>query len=254
MRALAIQGLVQNGDVEPSLLDDCDLAEITSPELYPGQRLVVCRNPLFAAQRANMRQGLLAATEVALDPVVAATTRRHQPLRGRHNMSVRVDRALRKDKVGKHFDLQSTDDSCSWERSARDVVLDGIYIVRTNLPKDRLSSQEALRSFKSLSQVERAFRTYKTVDLKVRPVHHRLERQVRVHVFLCMLAYYVGWHMRRSLAPCPSMMRSRVSTRTLPLRGRPDARRRRGPRPRASARGRIGQCTVSARSSLIWLT
>ncbi len=205
LRAPAIQSLVQNGDVEPSLFDECDFAEITSPELYPGERLVVCRNPLLAAQRTHTRQALLAATEMALEQVVAATTRKHQPLRGQHNIAVRVDRALRKYKVGKHCDVQSTDDSCSWERSderiAREAVLDGIYIVRTNVPKDRLSSQEAVRSYKSLSQVERAFRSYKTVDLKVRPVHHRLEGRVRAHVFLCMLAYYVEWPMRRSLAP-----------------------------------------------------
>ncbi len=205
LRAPAIQSLVQNGDVEPSLFDGCDLAEITSTELYPGERLVVCRNPRLAARRAHMRQALLAATEVALGQLVAATTQEHQPLRGQHNIAVRVDRALRQYQVGQHFDVQYTDNSFSWERSAERIAqeaeLDGVYIIRTNVPRDRLSSQAAVRSYKSLSQVERTFRSYKTVDLEIPPVHPRLDGRVRAHVFLCMLAYYVEWHMRRSLAP-----------------------------------------------------
>ena len=188
-----------------SLFDEQDLAEITAPELYPGERLVVCRNPLLAAKRARKRLDLLAATEGELDKVVAATRREQRPLRGKDMIAVRADRALRRYKVGKHFDTESTDDSFSYARNegriAEEAALDGIYVIRTNVPAGELPAEEAVRSYKGLSRIERAFRSYKTVDLKVRPVHHRLEGRVRAHVFLCMLAYYVEWHMRRALAP-----------------------------------------------------
>ncbi len=205
LRAPQIRALVDGGDLQLSLFDERDLAEISAPESYPGERLVVCRNPLLAAKRARKRQELLAATEVELDKVVAAVCRDGQPLRGRDKIAVRADRALRRYKVGKHFDVECTDDSFSWARNegriAKEAALDGIYIIRTDVPAETLSPEEAVRSYKSLSKVERAFRSYKTVDLEVRPVHHRLEGRVRAHVFLCMLSYYVEWHMRRSLAP-----------------------------------------------------
>ncbi len=181
LRAPQISELVEQGDVELSLFDERDLAEITAPQLYPGERLVVCRNPLLAARRARKRESLLAATEEKLEKVVRAH------------------------KVGKHVDVVVTDDAFSFarneERIAHEEALDGIYIIRTNVPADELSADQAVRSYKNLSKVEKAFRSYKTVDLKVRPVHHRLENRVRSHVFLCMLAYYVEWHMRRALAP-----------------------------------------------------
>ncbi len=205
LRAPAIRALVNNGDVQPSLFDERDLAEITSPELFGDERLVVCRNPLLAARRAHKRRELLAATEVELEKVVAATRRDRRPLRGKDKIAVRADRALRRYKVGKHFIVQCNEDGFSWERNeeriAQEAALDGIYVVRTSVPAEQLSSSDAVRSYKSLSKVERAFQSYKTVDLKVRGVHHRLEGRVRAHVFLCMLAYYVEWHMRRSLAP-----------------------------------------------------
>ena len=137
--------------------------------------------------------------------IVAATRRKQRPLRGKDNIAVRADRALRRYKVHKHFDTECTDNSFSWTRNegriAQEAALDGIYVIRTNVPADKLPADNAVRAYKSLSRVERAFRSYKTVDLKVRPVHHRLQGRVRSHVFLCMLAYYVEWHMRRSLAP-----------------------------------------------------
>ena len=205
LRAPQVRRLVDSGDLQLSLFDEQDLAEISAPELYPGERLVVCRNPLLAAERTRKRLDLLAATEAALDKVVAATRRERQPLHGKDKIAVRADRALRRYKVGKHFDTTSTDDRFSWARNeariAEEAALDGIYVIRTNVPADKLTAAEAVRSYKGLSRIERAFRSYKTVDLKVRPVHHRLEGRVRAHVFLCMLAYYVEWHMRQALAP-----------------------------------------------------
>ena len=205
LRAPAIRKLVESGTLQLSLFNEQDLAEISAPELYPGERLVVCRNPLLAAERARKRLDLLAATERELDKVVAATRRKQRPLGGKDKIAVRADRALRRYKVGKHFDTESTDDSFSWARNegriAEEAALDGIYVIRTNVPAGELSAEEAVRSYRGLSRIERAFRSYKTVDLKVRPVHHRLEGRVRAHVFFCMLAYYVEWHMRRTLAP-----------------------------------------------------
>ena len=205
LRAPAIRKLVDSGDLQLSLFDEQDLAEITAPELYPGERLVVCRNPLLAAERARKRLDLLAATEAELDKVVAATRREQRPLTGIDRIAVRADRALRRYKVGKHFDTKCADDTFSWVRNegriAEEAALDGIYVIRTNVSAGELPAEAAVRAYKGLSRIERAFRSYKTVDLKVRPVHHRLEGRVRAHVFLCMLAYYVEWHMRRALAP-----------------------------------------------------
>ena len=193
LRAPKIRKLVSGGDLQLSIFDTQDLAEISAPELYPDERLIVCRNPL------------LAATEAKLDLVVRATKRENRPLRGEKNIAVRADRALRAHKVGKHFTTTVTEDGFSWERDeariAEEAALDGIYVIRTNVAAKELGPEDAVRAYKSLSRVERAFRSFKGVDLKVRPVHHRLEGRVRAHVFLCMLAYYVEWHMRRALAP-----------------------------------------------------
>ena len=238
LRAPAIRKLVKGGTLQLSLFDEQDLAEITAPELFPGERLVVCRNPLLAAERARKRLDLLAATERELDKVVAATRREQRPLRGKDKIAVRADRALRRFKVGKHFDTESTDDGFSYvrneDRIAVEAALDGIYVIRTNVPAEELPAEEAVRSYKSLSRVERAFRSYKTVDLKVRPVHHRLEGRVRAHVFLCMLAYYVEWHMRRALAPLlfddddPAAAEAARSSPVAPARPSPSAHAKAG--------------------------
>ena len=205
LRAPKIRKLLEGGDLQLSLFDERDLAEISAPGLRPGERLIVCRNPLLAAERARKREALMAATEAKLDLVVRATTRENQPLRGAKNIAVRADRALRAHKVGKHFTTTATEDGLSWARDERriaaEAALDGIYVIRTNVPATEIGPEDAVRAYKSLSRVERAFRSFKGVDLKVRPVHHRLEGRVRAHVFLCMLAYYVEWHMRRALAP-----------------------------------------------------
>ena len=205
LRAPKIRKLVSGGDLQMSIFDERNLAEISAPELYPGERLVVCRNPLLAAERARKREELLQATEAKLDLVVRAVKRDNRPLRGADNISVRADRALRSHKVAKHFTTTATEDAFSYERDeekiAEEAALDGIYVIRTNVGAGEIGAEDAVRAYKGLSRVERAFRSFKGVDLKVRPVHHRLEGRVRAHVFLCMLAYHVEWHMRRALAP-----------------------------------------------------
>jgi hypothetical protein len=167
---------------------------------------VHCRSPsLLAAERARKRGELLEATERELDKVVAATKRKTRPLRGADKIGLRVGKVRNKYKVGKHFDLEITETSFRYSRKGEQIeeeaALDGLYVIRTNVPKATLGATETVRVYKSLSVVERAFRSMKTMDLKVRPIHHRLATRVRSHVFLCMLAYYVEWHMRRALAP-----------------------------------------------------
>jgi len=204
LRAPAIQRLAAQETIQRSLFDEVDLAEVTSPD-FPGERLVVCRNPLLAAERARKRQALLAATETDFEKIVRATQRTRQRLHGADKIGLRVGTVRNKYKVGKHFELTITDDTFSYARKQEQITaeaaLDGLYVVRTNVDAAELSTAEVVRAYKSLSVVERAFRTMKTIDLKVRPIHHRREDRVRAHVFLCMLAYYVEWHMRRALAP-----------------------------------------------------
>jgi hypothetical protein len=204
LRAPAIRHLVQAGALQLSLFDERDLAEITAPE-YPGERLIVCRNPLLAEERARKREELLQATERELAPIAAATRRARQPLRGKDQIGLRVGRVLGRFKVAKHFRLTLTDTTFAYERDAAriaaEAALDGIYVLRTSVPAERLPAEQTVRAYKGLSAVERAFRSYKTVDLKVRPIHHRLADRVRAHVFLCLLAYYVEWHLRQALAP-----------------------------------------------------
>ena len=204
LRAPAIQRLAAQETIQRSLFDDVDLAEVTSPD-FPGERLVVCRNPLLAAERARKRQALLAATATELEKIVRATQRTRQRLHGADKIGLRVGTVRNKYKVGKHFALTITDDAFSYARKqeqiTKEAALDGLYVVRTDVDAAQLSTEEVVRAYKSLSVVERAFRTMKTIDLQVRPIHHRREDRVRAHVFLCMLAYYVEWHMRRALAP-----------------------------------------------------
>lgn len=204
LRSEGIRELVSRGIVDTSLFDQRDLAEVTSPD-YPGERLIVCRNPLLAARRARKRGELLESTEKKLDEIVAATRRARRPLHGRDAIGVRVGKVLGSCKVGKHFVLDIREDSLSYRRDeekiAAEAALDGFYCVRTSVPAEALTSESAVRAYKSLARVERAFRCFKTIDLNVRPIHHRLDDRIRAHVFLCMLAYYVEWHMRQKLAP-----------------------------------------------------
>jgi transposase len=204
LRASQIQKLATGGHLQMSLFDQTDLVEIAHPD-FPGERLIACFNPLLAEERARKRPDLLAATERQLDKIVAATKRRKRPLRGKQNIGLRAGKILNRYKMGKHFQLRIEDDSFHYERKTanieREQSLDGIYVIRTSVPKEALSSQQVVASYKSLSGVERAFRSLKSVDLHVRPIHHRLPDRVRAHILLCMLAYYVEWHMRQRLAP-----------------------------------------------------
>jgi len=204
LRATQIQKLARDGQLQMSFFDKTDLVEIAHPD-FPGERLVACFNPLLAEQRARKRPELLAATEKQLEKIAAATRRQKRPLRGKQNIGLRAGKILNRYKMGKHFQLRIDEDSFHYERKTanieREQSLDGIYVIRTSVKEDALSSRQVVASYKSLSGVEKAFRSLKTVDLHVRPIHHRLPDRVRAHILLCMLAYYVEWHMRQLLAP-----------------------------------------------------
>jgi len=204
LRAPAIAALVTAGSLQLSLFDERDLAEIRDPA-YPGERLVVCKNPLLAQERGRKRLALLAATERDLETIAKAVARAKRPLRGKAQIGLRVGKGMGRFKMGKHFTLTITDDGFRYERNeqaiAAEAALDGIYVVRTSVGAERLSPEDVVLSYKRLSNVERAFRSLKTIDLRIRPIHHRKADRVRAHVLLCMLAYYVEWHMRRALAP-----------------------------------------------------
>lgn len=204
LQAAEVRQLAQAGLVQMSLFDEQDLAEIHSPD-YPGERLIACFNPLLAQERARKREALLAATEQKLDEIVAATQRARQPLLGQDRIALRVGKVIERYNVAKHFCLQITDNAFSYQRDAQaiaqEAALDGIYVIRTSVAEDAMAAEDTVHTYKSLSRVERAFRSLKTVDLKVRPIHHRLADRVRAHIFLAMLSYYVEWHMRQALAP-----------------------------------------------------
>src|SRR5271168_419629 len=205
LRAPAIQALAaEGGPLQLSLFDDRDMAEITSPS-YPGERLVVCKNPLLAEERARKRTELLAATEADLAKLQARVQRPKNPLRGAAEIGMALGAVLGKRKMGKHFTTAITDNSFDFTRDdaaiAAEAALDGIYVVRTNLSAEQSDAASTVRAYKNLAVVERAFRSLKTVDLELRPVYHWTAPRVRAHVLLCMLAYYLEWHMRQSLAP-----------------------------------------------------
>ena len=204
LRSGQIQKLVSDGALQLSLFDQTDLAEIAHPD-FPGERLVVCRNPLLAQERARKREDIMLAAEKKLEAIAAATRRTERPLRDPERINYRIGEVLGPKKVGKYFQWQLTADGLSFqrdvERIARDAALDGIYVLRTSLNSQRLDAAQTVRSYKRLAQVERAFRTLKSQELEIRPIHHRLAGRVRAHVLVCLLAYYVEWHMRRALAP-----------------------------------------------------
>jgi transposase len=204
LRSPQIVALAKSEALQLSLFDTRDLVEFEDPQ-YPGERLIGCRNPLLAEERSRKRGELLDATEARLKQIVARTQRAKRPLRGKDKIALAVGKALGRYKMGKHFQLQIRDEGFSYERDQqsmeREAALDGIYVLRTSVPTTRLSAQETVQAYKRLSGVERAFRSLKSIDLKIRPIHHRLADRVRAHVLLCMLAYYVEWHMRERLAP-----------------------------------------------------
>src|SRR5450432_3784055 len=206
LRAPAVQALAaEDGPLQLSLFDDRDLAEISAPDLFPGERLIVCRNHELAAERARKREDLLAATERELARIEAQVRRRNAPLRGAAKIGLAVGAVLNKKKMAKHFVVTIDDGHLSWHRRLDQIEaegrLDGIYVIRTSVPTEHLGATEAVQAYKDLSRVERAFRSLKSVDLDIRPIRHWTADRVRAHVFLCMLAYHVEWHLRQVLAP-----------------------------------------------------
>ena len=232
LRSASIRQLVATGQLQLSLFDRQDLAEITSED-FPGERLVVCFNPLLAEQRRRKRQELLDATEKELETVARAVARRTRNAMGQDEIGLKVGKVIHRFKMAKHFALTIEDGRFEWRRDEESIgaeqALDGIYVIRTGEPAEQLSAEDTVRGYKGLSQVERAFRTLKGLDLMVRPIHLRTEDHVRAHIFLGMLAYYVEWHMRRALAPL-----------LFDDEALPEARKQRDPvkpaRPSASAR------------------
>jgi Transposase DDE domain len=204
LRAPQIQALAEGGALQLSLFDERNLAEIIAPD-YPGERLIVCRNPDLARERARKREDLLLATERDLSRIAAQVRRRHAPLRGKAEIGLAVGAVVNGHKLAKHFALTITDDSFSYHRKpdsvAREARLDGLYVIRTSVLAQAMSTEDTLRAYKDLARVEQAFHAMKSIDLQIRPVHHWIEPRVRSHVFLCMLAYCVEWHLRAAWAP-----------------------------------------------------
>ncbi len=206
LRAPSIQQLAADGGpLQLSLFDERDLAEIESAELFPGERLIVCKNHALAEERRRKRNELLDATEQDLKNIQRRIARKRDPLRGADEIGLAVGKVIGRRKVGKHFDLTITDDQLSFARDhaaiATEAALDGFYVLRTNVPAAVINTADTVRAYKSLARVERAFRSLKTTDLDIRPIFHWASPRVRAHVFLCMLAYYLEWHMRQALAP-----------------------------------------------------
>jgi transposase len=204
LRSGSIRKLADGGTLQLSLFDERNLAEIQSPD-FPGERLVVCYNPLLAADRGRKREELLQATEKGLTKLAAEVARRTKTPMKQSEIGVKAGKLLGRYKVAKHFTLKIQDGGFEWVRREdaikKESELDGIYVIRTSEPMERLSAEDTVRTYKSLSQVERMFRCLKGLDLLVRPIRHRSEKRVPAHIFLCMLAYYVEWHMRQALAP-----------------------------------------------------
>jgi len=204
LTSVAIRGLLAEGSLQLSLLDEKNLVEIQSPH-YPGERLMVCYNPLLAEERKRKREELLAATEKALSRIGKEVERRTQKRLTATEIALKVGKVLGHYKMGKHFRHLIEDGQLSWSRReetiAEEAKLDGIYVIRTSEKAEQLSAADAVRGYKSLAQVERAFRSLKSLDLLIRPIRHRTEARVPAHIFLCLLAYYVEWHLRRVWAP-----------------------------------------------------
>jgi transposase len=204
LRGDALKQLFAHESFQLSLFEERDLAGITTPE-YPGERLILCRNPELSKHRAKKREDLLCATEAALSKIAQRVQRTKNPLSGKEKISLAVGKVIEKYKMSKHFALSIEETSFSFQRKveqiAQEAALDGIYCIRTSVPSSTLSDPQAVSAYKSLSQVERAFRSMKTTSLEIRPIYHWRAQRVRGHVLLCMLAYYVEWHMRKKLAP-----------------------------------------------------
>ncbi|MGE3600079.1 MAG: transposase [Dehalococcoidia bacterium] len=202
LKSSQIRSLVESDALQLGLFDERNLFELSHPD-YPGERLIACRNPALAKLRGHKRAALLAATRQKLDQIRARVMR--GTLKGEAAIGVKLGRVLDQYKVGKHFELEISaarfDYRLREAQIAAEAALDGLYVIRTGLPKKQMAAAEVVRSYKALAEVERAFRSLKTVDLKIRPIHHRLEGRVRAHLFLCMLAYYVEWHLLEAWRP-----------------------------------------------------
>ncbi len=215
LKSVSIRALIEQDHLQLDLFDERNLLELSSPD-YPGERLVACRNMELAKLRAHKREALLAATEINLAKIKARVDA--AKLAGKDKIGLQVGKIVNQYKVAKHFDLNIGEAAFSFERKHESITaeaaLDGIYIIRTSVSADRMTAPECVRNYKSLANVERAFRSFKGVDLKVRPIHHRLADRVRAHILLCMLAYYVEWHMREAwrelmFADCDQMAKAR---------------------------------------------
>jgi len=199
LKSTSIRTLVGDGHVQMDLFDERNLFELNHPE-YPGERLIACKNPALAELRGHKRESLLEATEKLLEKVRQSVLKGR--LKGQDKIGVQAGKVVNRYKVAKHFDLTIEDGAFSFARRAESIAteaqLDGLYIIRTSLPETKMDAAECVRQYKSLAQVERAFKTLKSVDLRIRPIHHRLENRVRAHILLCVLAYYIEWHMREA--------------------------------------------------------
>jgi hypothetical protein len=204
LRHPTVRTLIDSGALDLGGFAHTDLIELTAPA-YPDERLIACYNATLADERGRKREALLQATERELETIGQATTRTKRRLTGQAKIALRVGKALQRFKVGKHFTLEISEAGFDYQRNlqsiAAEAALDGLYVLRTSVPTEALDTARTVRAYKSLATVERAFRSLKTVDLYVRPIGHRLTERVRAHVLLCMLAYYVEWHMRQALAP-----------------------------------------------------
>ena len=203
LRSEKVRQLVDSGALQLSLFDEQNLAEIASRD-FPGERLTACFNPLLAEERRRKRDELLAATQAALAKIRAEVRRRTRTPLSAAQIGQKVGRVINRHKMGKHFEVTIEDGAFSYRRReqaiAREAQLDGLYVIRTSEAQEQLSAEQAVRSYKNLARVERAFRTLKGMDLRIRPIHHRNEDRVRAHIFLCLLAYYVEWHLRQAWA------------------------------------------------------
>jgi transposase len=203
LRSEKVRQLVDAEHLQLSLFDERNLAEIRSTD-FPDERLVACFNPLLAEERRRKRNELLDATELLLEKIRAEVGRRTKTPLSAAQIGQKVGKVINRHKVGKHFEVSIADGHFSFSRRTaaikREAELDGLYVIRTSEPQQTLSAQDTVRSYKNLAQVERVFRTLKSADLRIRPIHHRGEERVRAHIFLCLLAYYLEWHMRQALS------------------------------------------------------
>ena len=217
LNSVSIAKLQRQDSIQLSLFDECDLVSVTNAG-YPDERLIVCRNPLLADERARKREILLAETEKLLARVKAKVDRKRKPVRGKSEIGIEVGKVVNRKKVAKHFRLEIDDDRFEYSRDQEKIdvesSLDGLYVIRSNVDADEMSDERVVAHYKNLALVERAFRSLKSIDIRVRPIHHRLADRVRSHIFICMLAYYVEYELRQALAPLMFVDEEKASAET----------------------------------------